>query len=123
RPHPRRSHGRGSGLEDATDHRAIREHVVIVVVPLAGWARSRCALEDQLRGHLLNTPTRLAAHNPVSTAYNQFSVIRIWWGTASICRPTPAFRDPKASSSSELCHMFKKPDDLARAALELLKLA
>jgi hypothetical protein len=29
-------------------HGAIREHVEIVVTPLAGWAAGRCALEDQL---------------------------------------------------------------------------
>jgi hypothetical protein len=44
RPHPRASYGRRVAFEDAADHDAIGEHVVVVVVPLAGWARSRRAL-------------------------------------------------------------------------------
>src|SRR5258708_36851566 len=39
RPHPGRAYRRGCGLEDATDDRAVGEHVVVVVVPLAGRAR------------------------------------------------------------------------------------
>jgi hypothetical protein len=39
---------RGIGLEDAADHDAISKHVEIVVIPLAGRARSRCTLEDEV---------------------------------------------------------------------------
>jgi hypothetical protein len=49
RPHPRRCYG-GVHLQDAADNGAVRQHVVIVVVPLAGWAAYRCALEDQGQG-------------------------------------------------------------------------
>jgi hypothetical protein len=48
RPHPWASYRRGVGLEDAADNRAIFKHVEIVVVPFAGWARSRCAFEDEV---------------------------------------------------------------------------
>src|SRR5262245_33185245 len=37
-------------MEDAADDLAVFEHVVVVVAPLAGWARSRSTLENQ-RGH------------------------------------------------------------------------
>ena len=40
RPHPGRSYGRGVYLQDAPDDSAIREHVEVVVIPLAGWAAS-----------------------------------------------------------------------------------
>src|SRR5215813_2063799 len=40
RPHPRRTHRRGVNLKDAADNSAVGEHVEIVVVPFAGWARS-----------------------------------------------------------------------------------
>jgi hypothetical protein len=50
RPHPRRAHGRGGGVEDAADDSAIGEHVEVIIVPLAGWATSRRALEDQFAG-------------------------------------------------------------------------
>jgi hypothetical protein len=35
-------------LEDAANHDAVAEHVEVVVVLLAGWARGGGALEDQL---------------------------------------------------------------------------
>src|SRR5215469_3101969 len=44
----RRAHGRGGGLHDAADNDAFGKHVVIIVAPLAGQARGRCALEDQI---------------------------------------------------------------------------
>jgi hypothetical protein len=40
RSHPRRAHGRRRGVEDAADDSVIGEHVEIVIVPFAGWARS-----------------------------------------------------------------------------------
>src|SRR5260370_19594156 len=49
RPHPRRSLRRRVHLEDATDRNPIGEHVEVVLVLLAGWAGSRCALKDQHR--------------------------------------------------------------------------
>jgi len=49
-PHPRRAFGRRGCMEDAAHHDAISEHVVIVLAPFAGWARSRRAFENQL-GH------------------------------------------------------------------------
>jgi hypothetical protein len=33
------SYRRGVGLEDATDHSAVREHIEIILIPLAGRAR------------------------------------------------------------------------------------
>src|SRR5262249_58420043 len=45
RPHPRRALRCRVHLYDAADDVGIGEHIVIVVVPLAGWAARRCALE------------------------------------------------------------------------------
>jgi hypothetical protein len=39
---------RGVHLEDAADNEAISDYVEVIVVPLAGWTRSRCALDDQI---------------------------------------------------------------------------
>jgi hypothetical protein len=44
RPHPRQSNRRRCGVEDAADNDAIGKHVEIVIIPLTGWAGSRCAL-------------------------------------------------------------------------------
>ena len=49
-PRGRRPVPRGD-LHDATNHDAVGEHVEVVVAPLAGWARSQGALEDQGIGH------------------------------------------------------------------------
>src|SRR5262245_54079888 len=49
RPHPRRAYGRRGGLEDATDHRTIGEHVEVVIAPLAGGPGGGRAFEDQRR--------------------------------------------------------------------------
>jgi len=48
---PRCTDRRRGGLHNTADHDAIGKHVVIVVTPFAGGARSRGAFEDQ-RGHL-----------------------------------------------------------------------
>jgi hypothetical protein len=40
RPHPTRADRRGVGLEDAADNSADRQHIEIVVIPVAGWAVS-----------------------------------------------------------------------------------
>jgi hypothetical protein len=48
RPHPGRSHRRRVDLQDAADNGAIGEHVEVVIVPFAGRAGSRGALEDQI---------------------------------------------------------------------------
>jgi hypothetical protein len=37
-PKPRRSDRRRRRVDDPADHDTVGEHVVIVVVPLAGWA-------------------------------------------------------------------------------------
>jgi hypothetical protein len=37
RPHPRHPYGRGVGLEDAAGDGAIRDYVIVVLIPLAGW--------------------------------------------------------------------------------------
>jgi hypothetical protein len=47
RPHPGRTDWRRMHFQDATDHRAIGEHVEVVVVPIARWAACRGAFEDQ----------------------------------------------------------------------------
>jgi hypothetical protein len=47
-PHPGASYWRRIGLEDAADNGAVGEHVVVIVIPRAGRARSRRALKDQL---------------------------------------------------------------------------
>jgi hypothetical protein len=46
RPHPRRSYGRGVGLEDAADNSTVGKHVEIVLIPFAGRARRRRAFKD-----------------------------------------------------------------------------
>ena len=43
------SHGHSGGLHDAADDNAIGKHVEVVVVPLAGRARSCGAFEDEAR--------------------------------------------------------------------------
>jgi len=58
RPHPRHAHRHRGRLHDAADHNAVSKHVVVVIVPLAGRARSRGALEDQLLGHVSRKLTR-----------------------------------------------------------------
>ena len=39
-PHPRRPYRGGMYLQDAADDSAIGKHVEIIIVPVAGWARS-----------------------------------------------------------------------------------
>src|SRR5262249_33907890 len=48
RPHPRCFHWRRSGLEDAADHFALGEHVVVLVLPGAGGTPELAALEKKL---------------------------------------------------------------------------
>ena len=50
RPHPRRSYRGGVHLHNAADSRTVGKHVIVVIVPLAGWAACLGRLEDQ-RGH------------------------------------------------------------------------
>src|SRR5262249_47340129 len=47
-PHPRRADRHRTGLEDAADNLAIGEHVVIIVTPLSGRTRGRCAFEGEV---------------------------------------------------------------------------
>src|SRR6266446_9407746 len=44
RPQPRRSLWRARGSHDSANHDPVREHVVIVITPLAGGTKSRCTL-------------------------------------------------------------------------------
>src|SRR5262249_30192588 len=60
RPKPWRAHGRGGGLEDAADDLALTQHVVVVVTPLAPWARGRGALEREI----VFVHVSAAAHRP-----------------------------------------------------------
>ncbi len=48
--------------EDATDHDAVGEHVVIVRAPLAGWCGSRGAFEDDMVMALCRSAIRKAGH-------------------------------------------------------------
>src|SRR5262245_26636723 len=48
RPHPRHSGRCGVCLENAADGDALGEHVIVVIVPLAGWATKRRALQEQV---------------------------------------------------------------------------
>src|SRR5262245_44111133 len=51
RPHPGAAlRGNCIETEDPTHDDAVLKHVVIVLAPFAGWARSRSTLENQ-RGH------------------------------------------------------------------------
>jgi hypothetical protein len=73
RPHPWRPDWRRIGLEDAADDSAISEDVEIIFAPLAGRARSRGALENQLDGQPRSPAARPlliryetnAAHAPI----------------------------------------------------------
>jgi len=47
-PQPRRADRRCRCVHDPADHDTVGEHVVIVIGPSAGRARSRCPFEDQL---------------------------------------------------------------------------
>ena len=65
RPHPGRALRCRVHLHDVADDGGIGEHIVIVVVPLAGWAARRCALEDQRKhfarlSHIARRPGQLA---------------------------------------------------------------
>ena len=54
-PHPWASHGRGVGLEDAANHFAVREHLEIIIAPLAGARRMRVCVGvrgDSSRGRI-----------------------------------------------------------------------
>jgi hypothetical protein len=75
-PHPRPCYGHAR-LEDAADHSALRKHVEIVVVPLAGRPTKRRPLEQvvflhslfflaQIRGALLliGQPVPFLGHGP-----------------------------------------------------------
>jgi hypothetical protein len=46
RPHPRRSHGCRVGFENAADDFPVRDHVVVIIVPFAGWPTERRALQQ-----------------------------------------------------------------------------
>src|SRR6516225_638220 len=48
RPHPRHANWHSGRLHDPANDDAIAEHVEVVLIPLAGRARSRRALEDQI---------------------------------------------------------------------------
>src|SRR5262249_57979954 len=50
RPHPQRTFGRRGGAHVAADHDAVGEPVVVIVIPFAGCAARRGALEDE--GHV-----------------------------------------------------------------------
>src|ERR1700730_11508071 len=57
RPHPRHAHWPSGCLHDPADDDAVGYHVAIIVVPFAGWATNRGALEDQIVFvHLPNRP-------------------------------------------------------------------
>src|SRR5262245_47862454 len=57
RPHPRRALRCRVHLHDAADDDGICEHIIIVIAPLAGWAGSGGAFEDQRHcGESLMTP-------------------------------------------------------------------
>src|SRR5262249_33862806 len=60
RPHPRRSHGRRGGVEDAADACALTQDVVVVLAPLAGRAGSCGALEREV----VFVHVSAAAHRP-----------------------------------------------------------
>src|SRR5262245_15244213 len=48
RPQPRTSYRRRVGLHDAANDDALGEHVVVVIVPVAGGTRGRGGLKDQI---------------------------------------------------------------------------
>jgi tripartite-type tricarboxylate transporter receptor subunit TctC len=77
RPKPWRAHGRGGGLEDAADYRAIGQHVEVVIVPFAGGARGRRAFKDQvvfIMGAALSSCSgRCTAGTPPPPTINYFA--------------------------------------------------
>src|SRR5262249_40652999 len=64
RPHPRRPY-RGRMYQNTTDYGAIGKHVVVILIPLAGGTRGRCAFEDQLLSHA--DPRRIGMRFRIST--------------------------------------------------------
>src|SRR5262249_21729350 len=86
-PEPPLSLRRGCCLHDAADHDAIGEHVVIIIVPLAGWARNRCAFENQ-------------GHRSFASARRPAPVIRM--RVTSIRRPPATIRSMLAVASPAL---------------------
>jgi len=51
-------------LEDSADYGTIREHVEVIVAPLAGWTASGRASENELMGHFLILPVTGALGGP-----------------------------------------------------------
>src|SRR5262245_10514793 len=73
-PHPGRANRRCVRLENPSDDGTIGEHVVIVVVPLAGRARGGRAFEDQ-RGHHADVPSSFSAASFEISLLNRLSLI------------------------------------------------
>jgi hypothetical protein len=82
--------GRRIGLEGAVDHDAISKHVEIVI-PLAGPARSRCALEDEVvlfHVYLAVIPTSSCPSPLPPRASRRVRVLHLLaWAAASAERP------------------------------------
>ena len=58
------------GLKDAADRNAIGKDVIVVVAPLAGWARSGGALEKQIV--LFHSNRAHSDHSPLANWQRNF---------------------------------------------------
>jgi hypothetical protein len=63
RPHPGRSYGRG--LENASDHEAIGEHVEVVVIPFTGGRLALACLRSSTATTVWPYGSRLRGRRPV----------------------------------------------------------
>src|SRR5262249_18529198 len=81
---PRRSYRGGVHLHNAADSRTVGKHVIVVIVPLAGWAACLGRLEDQ-RGHgaALNRLALTARMDPAENSLRgYFRTDRYKWAGA-----------------------------------------
>ena len=84
-PQPRRADRRCRCVHDPADHDTVGEHVVIVIVPLAGWEQSRGALEDQVAALVRHADLARARLCPRSSLASVNSA-RLSWRSSNILR-------------------------------------
>src|SRR5262249_25123498 len=101
--------GRRGGLEDATDHRTIGEHVEVVITPLAGGPGGGRAFEDQRRHSHAIVELYVSARRPTSVIFKRTTLsVRPPATTRSVVAPREAGiyqldqqRDPQAVCEHE----------------------
>src|SRR5438067_1189961 len=83
-PQPGEPHWRGGGFHHAADRDAICLHVVIVIIPFAGWAGSRRAFESAPHSSPIRCTGVAAGGNAVPSG-TRFTMIVTTPSAACIC--------------------------------------